>query len=110
MAEPSSASKAGRRPAGGLSAPSHGPPVRDSLNRRRLAAREGAALAVVDLASEAAERVAGEARAAGASALALAVDARGTASVRAAVAAAVAELGRVDGLFHTAMSVPLVNE
>jgi NAD(P)-dependent dehydrogenase (short-subunit alcohol dehydrogenase family) len=75
-----------------------------------LAAREGAAVAVADLAADAAERVAGEVRAAGASALALQVDVRETASVQAAVAGTVAELGRVDGLFHTAMSVPLVNE
>jgi NAD(P)-dependent dehydrogenase (short-subunit alcohol dehydrogenase family) len=75
-----------------------------------LAAREGAAVAVADLAADAAERVAGEARAAGASALAVRVDVRETASVQAAVAATMAEFGRVDGLFHTAMSVPLVNE
>src|SRR5262245_45204239 len=75
-----------------------------------VAAREGATVVVADVAAAAAERVADEARAAGATARALAVDVCDSASVQAGMAAVVVEFGRVDGLFHTAMSVPLVND
>jgi NAD(P)-dependent dehydrogenase (short-subunit alcohol dehydrogenase family) len=71
----------------------------------RLAARDGARVVVADLAAEAAEGVAqscgGEA---------LTVDVRDSGSVQALVAEVVARHGRIDGLFHTAMSVPLVNK
>jgi NAD(P)-dependent dehydrogenase (short-subunit alcohol dehydrogenase family) len=70
-----------------------------------LAARDGARVVVADLAADAAQRVAqscgGEA---------LTVDVRDSNSVQALVAAVVARHGRIDGLFHTAMSVPLVNK
>jgi NAD(P)-dependent dehydrogenase (short-subunit alcohol dehydrogenase family) len=71
----------------------------------RLAARDGARVVVADLAADAAANVAqscgGEA---------LAVDVRDPVSVQALVGAVVARHGRIDGLFHTAMSVPLVNK
>jgi len=71
----------------------------------RLAAKDGARVVVADLALDAAEHVAqscgGEA---------LTVDVRDSGSVAALVAAVVARHGRIDGLFHTAMSVPLVNK
>jgi NAD(P)-dependent dehydrogenase (short-subunit alcohol dehydrogenase family) len=71
----------------------------------RLAAKDGARVVVADLALDAAERVAqscgGEA---------LMVDVRDSGSVQALVAAVAARHGRIDGLFHTAMSVPLVNK
>jgi NAD(P)-dependent dehydrogenase (short-subunit alcohol dehydrogenase family) len=71
----------------------------------RLAAQDGAVVVVADLATDAAQRVAmacgGEA---------LPVDVRDSASVQALVTEVVARHGRIDGLFHTAMSVPLVNK
>jgi NAD(P)-dependent dehydrogenase (short-subunit alcohol dehydrogenase family) len=71
----------------------------------RLAAKDGATVVVADLALEAAESVA-----MACSGTALPVDVRNSASVQALVAAVVARHGRIDGLFHTAMSVPLVNK
>jgi NAD(P)-dependent dehydrogenase (short-subunit alcohol dehydrogenase family) len=71
----------------------------------RLAARDGALVAVADLALPAAESVAAACRGE-----AFAVDVRDSGSVQAMVAAVVARFGRIDGLFHTAMSVPLVNK
>jgi NAD(P)-dependent dehydrogenase (short-subunit alcohol dehydrogenase family) len=71
----------------------------------RLAARDGAHVVVADLALPAAENVA-----AACGGEALAVDVRDSNSVQAMVAAVVARFGRIDGLFHTAMSVPLVNK
>ena len=71
----------------------------------RLAARDGATVVTADLDYDAAGRVASEA-----GCEAAAVDVRDTASVQALVAGVVARHGRIDGLFHTAMSVPLVNK
>src|SRR5579875_1080555 len=71
----------------------------------RLAARDGAQVVVADLALPAAEAVAAEC-----GGTALAVDVRDSGSVQAMVASVVARHGRIDGLFHTAMSVPLVNK
>lgn len=71
----------------------------------RLMARDGAAVAVADLDLEAARAVAREAD----GAEAFAVDVRDSAAVRTLVADVVARFGRIDALFHTAMSVPLVN-
>jgi NAD(P)-dependent dehydrogenase (short-subunit alcohol dehydrogenase family) len=71
----------------------------------KLAAQDGATVVVADLALEAAVRVAADC---GGSALP--VDVRNSASVQAVVDAVVARHGRIDGLFHTAMSVPLVNK
>jgi NAD(P)-dependent dehydrogenase (short-subunit alcohol dehydrogenase family) len=71
----------------------------------KLAAQDGATVVVADLATDAAERVAS-----GCGGEALSVDVRDSGSVQAMVAAVVARHGRIDGLFHTAMSVPLVNK
>ncbi len=71
----------------------------------RLAAREGAEVVVADLDLAAATAVAAPIKA-----LALPVDVRDTASVAALVQAVLDRHGRVDALFHTAMSVPLVNK
>ncbi len=71
----------------------------------RLAARDGARVIVADLALAAAEEVA-----AACGGEALTVDVRDSNSVQALVEAVVARHGRIDGLFHTAMSVPLVNK
>jgi NAD(P)-dependent dehydrogenase (short-subunit alcohol dehydrogenase family) len=71
----------------------------------RLAAQDGARVVVADLAADAAEHVA-----ASCNGEALTVDVRDSGSVQALVAAVVARHGRIDGLFHTAMSVPLVNK
>ena len=71
----------------------------------RLAAQDGARVVVADLAADAADRVA---KSCGGDALT--VDVRDSASVQALVQAVVARHGRIDGLFHTAMSVPLVNK
>jgi NAD(P)-dependent dehydrogenase (short-subunit alcohol dehydrogenase family) len=70
-----------------------------------LAVRDGAKVVVADIAADAAERVA-----AACGADAMVVDVRSSASVQALVAGAVALHGRIDGVFHTAMSVPLVNK
>jgi NAD(P)-dependent dehydrogenase (short-subunit alcohol dehydrogenase family) len=71
----------------------------------RLAAREGARVIVADIAAEAAGAVAGEIG--GEAAVA---DVRDSAAVEALVARIAADHGRLDGVFHTAMSVPLVNK
>jgi NAD(P)-dependent dehydrogenase (short-subunit alcohol dehydrogenase family) len=71
----------------------------------RLAARDGARVIVADLAPEAADRVARECD--GEAAI---VDVRDSASVQALIDGVAAGHGRIDGLFHTAMSVPLVNK
>ena len=51
-----------------------------------------------------------EIEAAGGEALGVAVDVRDSASVQAMVAAAVQRFGRIDVLFHNAVSVPMVNK
>lgn len=71
----------------------------------RLAAREGARVIVADIAADAARAVAGELGADAAT-----VDVRDSTSVEALIAQIATEHGRLDGLFHTAMSVPLVNK
>ena len=71
----------------------------------RLATREGARVVVADIAEDAARAVAGEI-----GANAAAVDVRDGASVRALIEHVVALHGRLDAVFHTAMSVPLVNK
>lgn len=72
----------------------------------RLMAREGAQVAVADLALDAAQAVASEI---GGRAAAFPVDVRDSRAVQDLVAAVVGRYGRIDALFHTAMSVPLVN-
>ncbi|HUC17820.1 MAG TPA: SDR family oxidoreductase [Acetobacteraceae bacterium] len=71
----------------------------------RLAVRDGAEVVVADIAEDAAKRVA---NACGADAAT--VDVRSSESVKALVSEVVARHGRIDGVFHTAMSVPLVNK
>ncbi len=71
----------------------------------RLAARDGARVVVADIASDAAASVASECG--GTPAV---VDVRSSESVRALVVDTVARHGRIDGVLHTAMSVPLVNK
>ena len=71
----------------------------------RLAAKDGARVVVADLSLEAAQQVAADC-----GGTALPVDVRDSSSVQALVDAVVAQHGRIDGLFHTAMSVPLVNK
>lgn len=71
-----------------------------------LAGAEGATVVVADLDFAAAQAAAA---AAGPAAGAAVVDVRDSASVQAMVARCLADHGRIDGLFHTAMSVPLVN-
>ena len=70
-----------------------------------LMAQEGGKVAVADIASDAAQGVAEPLD----DAAAFTVDVRDTGSVQALVSAVVERFGRIDGLFHTAMSVPLVN-
>ncbi len=71
----------------------------------RLAVRDGAHVVVADVSLDAASRVASDCG--GTAAL---VDVRSSESVQAMVADVVARNGRIDGLVHTAMSVPLVNK
>jgi 3-hydroxybutyrate dehydrogenase len=75
-----------------------------------LMAREGAALVVADINEKAANEVADRIAADGGVATALYVDVRDSASVKAMVAATMERHGRIDGLFHNAVSVPLVNK
>ena len=70
----------------------------------RLAAAAGARVIVADLDRDTAQAVAEPI-----GAEAVRVDVRDTASVAALVETVVARHGRIDALFHTAMSVPLVN-
>ena len=73
-------------------------------------AREGAKVVVADIDAARADAVASEIEAEGGEALAVAVDVRDSASVQAMVAEAMARFGRIDVLFHNAVSVPLVNK
>ncbi len=75
----------------------------------RIMAREGARVIVADL-SPTGEAVVAEIRATGGEALYLPVDVRQSASVQAMVARTIEAFGRVDVLFHNAVSVPLINE
>lgn len=72
----------------------------------RLAAREGARVAVADIVQDAASTVADGI---GDDAAAFTVDVRDSRLVQDLVAAVIERYGRIDGLMHTAMSVPLVN-
>lgn len=76
----------------------------------QLMARDGARVVLADIDRQAGEAAAAEIRAAGADAVFTAVDVRDGASVQALVAGAVERFGRIDVLFHNAMSVRLVNE
>ena len=71
----------------------------------RLAARDGARVVVADISAEAASSVASEC-----GGTAAVVDVRSSESVQALVAEIVARHERIDGVLHTAMSVPLVNK
>lgn len=73
-------------------------------------AREGARIVVADIAGDRAEAVAAEIRGNGGDASAVACDVRDSASVQAMVSEAVQRFGRLDVLFHNAVSVPLVNK
>ena len=75
-----------------------------------LMAREGAKVVVADIDATRAQAVAHEIAAAGGAALPVAVDVRDSASVQAMVAAAAENFGRIDVLFHNAVSVPMVNK
>jgi len=75
-----------------------------------LMARERAKVAVADIDAARADAVVKEIEAAGGEAFAVTVDVRNSASVQAMVAAAVERFGRIDVLFHNAVSVPLVNK
>ncbi len=70
-----------------------------------LAVRDGGKVVIADIDGDAAERVAGSCGADG-----MVVDVRSSASVQALVSDVVRLHGRIDGVFHTAMSVPLVNK
>lgn len=72
--------------------------------------REGARIVVADIAGDRAEAVAAEIRGNGGDAIAVACDVRDSASVQAMVSEAVQRFGRLDVLFHNAVSVPLVNK
>lgn len=71
----------------------------------RLAARERARVVVADISEEAAMNVARDC-----GGRAAVVDVRSSESVQKLVAETVAGYGRIDGVLHTAMSVPLVNK
>jgi NAD(P)-dependent dehydrogenase (short-subunit alcohol dehydrogenase family) len=75
-----------------------------------LMAREGAAVVAAEINAAAGEKVAAEIAATGSRAAFQPTDVRDPASVEALVAATVERFGRVDALFHNAMSVPLVND
>jgi NAD(P)-dependent dehydrogenase (short-subunit alcohol dehydrogenase family) len=71
---------------------------------------EGAAVVIADLDHNAGQALAESLAASGREALALAVDVRDSASVQAMVAGTLARFGRIDALFHNAMSPPLINK
>lgn len=73
-------------------------------------AREGGKVVVADIDAERANAVASDIEASGGEALGVRVDVRDSASVQAMVAASVEHFGRIDVLFHNAVSVPLVNK
>ncbi|MCX7304184.1 MAG: SDR family NAD(P)-dependent oxidoreductase [Hyphomicrobiales bacterium] len=75
-----------------------------------LMAKEGARIVVADIDATRAEAVAQEIRSSGGDAFGCTVDVRDSASVQAMVAASVERFGRIDVLFHNAVSVPLVNK
>jgi NAD(P)-dependent dehydrogenase (short-subunit alcohol dehydrogenase family) len=73
-------------------------------------ALEAAKVIVADIDAERANAVAADIEASGGEALGVRVDVRDSASVQAMVAATVERFGRIDVLFHNAVSVPLVNK
>jgi len=73
-------------------------------------AREGAKIVVADIDAERANAVAADIEASGCEALGVRVEVRDSASVQAMVAASIERFGRIDVLFHNAVSVPLVNK
>lgn len=75
-----------------------------------LMAQEGAQVVVADIDAERADSVAHDIELAGGAAIGERVDVRDSVSVQAMVAAAVEHFGRIDILFHNAVSVPLVNK
>ena len=75
----------------------------------RMMAREGASVIAADLDASGAEQVASWIRTDGGKAIAVPVDVRDSASVKSMVAEAIGRFGKIDILFHNAMSVPLVN-
>jgi Dehydrogenases with different specificities (related to short-chain alcohol dehydrogenases) len=75
-----------------------------------LMAAEGAKVVVADIDEVRAQEVAKAIAASGGVAAALAVDVRDSPSVQRLMDRAVAEFGRLDVLFHNAMSVPMVNK
>lgn len=75
-----------------------------------LMAREGAKVVVADIDAARADTVAGEIEAVGGKVLGVTVDVRDSTSVQAMVAAAAQHFGRIDVLFHNAVSVPMVNK
>ena len=76
----------------------------------RAMAGEGARVIVADIDIERAGSVAREIERGAGQALAIPVDVRDPTTVQAMVAAAVERFGRIDILFHNAVSVPLVNK
>lgn len=68
----------------------------------RALAADGARVAVADLSQQAADRLAGEIRGAGGTAIGLAVDVRDRASVRAMIDSTVRAFGRLDVIFNNA--------
>lgn len=75
----------------------------------RMMAQEGACVIVADLDGAGAEQVATAIRVGRGRAIAAVVDVRNSASVQHMIAEAMSQFGRIDILFHNAMSVPLVN-
>jgi len=73
-------------------------------------AEEGAAVVIADLNLEGARALADDLAAKGHAALALRVDVRDSVAVQAMVADALGRFGRIDVLFHNAMSPPLINK
>jgi NAD(P)-dependent dehydrogenase (short-subunit alcohol dehydrogenase family) len=76
----------------------------------QLMAREGAAVVAAEIDERAGAAVAAEVAAAGGRGFFQPTDVRDSASVQRLVAATVERFGRVDALFHNAMSVRLVND
>lgn len=73
-------------------------------------AEEGATVVAADLNLAAVQSLADELNAAGHTALALKVDVRDSLSVQAMVTETLGRFGRIDVLFHNAMSPPLINK
>ncbi len=76
----------------------------------KMMAHEGAKIVVADINEQGARTVAAEVEASGAEALAVLCDVRSSASIDLAVSAGLDRFGRIDTLFHNAVSVPLINK